>query len=151
MKINQKGFTLAELLIVIAIIGLIAAIAIPNLLDAFDRSKQRANVADLHNWGLALSAYNVDRAGFPANTPGGLATPGLISLLVPYTINSLPLTDHWKHAWHYGTVDQLSGYTIASYGKNDVLDFGCTPQNWFTQNYQCDTVLVDGIFVSSPS
>ena len=55
---NQKGFTLVELLVVVAIIGILVAIAVPNLLDAIDRSKQRATVAEMRLWAISLQEYS---------------------------------------------------------------------------------------------
>lgn len=47
MKKNNKGFTLAELLIVVAIIGVLIAIAMPTFTGQLDRAKKRADLANL--------------------------------------------------------------------------------------------------------
>jgi prepilin-type N-terminal cleavage/methylation domain-containing protein len=47
---NKKGFTLVEIMVVVAIIGLLASIGIPSILDAYERAQQsakRRNVADV--------------------------------------------------------------------------------------------------------
>ncbi|GAI61786.1 unnamed protein product [marine sediment metagenome] len=61
-KKNEKGFTLIELMIVIAIIGILAAIAIPQFSAYRMRSYNAAANADLRNAATAQEAYYVDNA-----------------------------------------------------------------------------------------
>ena len=55
-KKNQKGYTLIEILVVIAILGVIAAVAIPNIVRFMDSGETEAKAAELHNVQVAASA-----------------------------------------------------------------------------------------------
>ncbi len=63
-KHSDKGFTLIELMIVIAIIGILAAIAIPQFSAYRQRSYNSAAQADLRNAATAQEAYYVDFSGY---------------------------------------------------------------------------------------
>src|SRR4051812_29977713 len=99
---TSKGFTLVELLIVVAIIGIIAAIAVPNLLLAIQRSKQRRTMADMRSITIAWEARNSDVGRY--NAAGGIdgidvtiSIDDLNEGLQPTYIARLPVQDAWGH------------------------------------------------------
>lgn len=82
------AFTLIELLIVVAIIAILAAIAVPNFLEAQTRSKVSRVKADMRSLGTAIQTYYVDHNSYPPNNALNPADPlGLLfntrAMLVP--------------------------------------------------------------------
>ncbi len=67
---KSRAFTLIELLIVVAIIAILAAIAVPNFLEAQTRSKMSRALADLNSYQTAIEAYSVDHNVYPRMTWG---------------------------------------------------------------------------------
>jgi len=65
MKRKKKAFTLIELLIVVAIIGILAAIAVPNFLNAQVRAKIARCKSDLRSIGMAQEQYYLDKNAYP--------------------------------------------------------------------------------------
>lgn len=78
------AFTLIELLIVVAIIGILAAIAVPNFMNAQIRAKIARVESDQRSIGTALGMYYVDHGAFPDfNTFPLFATRGVPELTTP--------------------------------------------------------------------
>jgi len=75
MKKIQQGFTLIELMIVVAIIGILAAVAIPAYSDYTIRAKVTEGVGMAAAAKTAVSEYRLSKAGFPStNASAGIST-----------------------------------------------------------------------------
>jgi prepilin-type N-terminal cleavage/methylation domain-containing protein len=89
----KKGFTLIELMIVVAIIGILAAIAIPKFADLINKSKEGATKGSLSSVRSAIQVYYGDNEGwFPVDTLACLTTAAKYLSEVPKA--KLPNTGH---------------------------------------------------------
>src|ERR1044072_8221580 len=79
--------------VVLAILGILSAIAIPNLLTAMQRSKQKRTMADMRSVATAVEAYSTDNNGYPPATSIDTLRP----LIAPKYISSMPAIDGWGH------------------------------------------------------
>ena len=92
-KNNRKGFTLAELLIVVAIIGVLVAISIPIFTAQLDKARDATSIANLRSaYAEYMADYitdTVNEAGYPAKiatTDGNLFNSGITADDLPFTV-----------------------------------------------------------------
>jgi type II secretory pathway pseudopilin PulG len=136
-------------LVVIAIIGILAAIAIPNLLTAMQRAKQKRTMADMRTVATALEAYGVDheREEYPAGT----TVEELRRHLQPTYVITLPALDGWATPMRYLSLPDRN-YVIVSAGKDKTFESQPTDYTpGTTENFDCDIVFSSGQFVQYPN
>jgi type II secretory pathway pseudopilin PulG len=139
----------------IALIGIIAAIAIPNLLSAIQRSKQKRTMADMRSIAVACEAYGTDNKAYPNVS----SFEELIPKLEPKYLKTVPRLDAWQNGFKYrawnNEEDESEGpgpyhYIIISHGKDGRQDSEDYTKETVTSNFNNDIVFSDGIFLVYP-
>lgn len=164
---SRGGFTLLELLIVVAIVGIIAALLVPNLLEALNKSKQKRTMTDIRLTGTAWFSWVTDQvsagaAGQSVNVLdwGALFTnqtfEDLDEVLVPSYAAFIPEKDAWGHEYQYGATPDY----------NDTIPIGVrspgaeglyhatneyTPGAFLATDFVQDIVWAGGYFVRWPA
>ena len=121
----QAGFTLIELMVVLVIIGVLAALIVPHVLDRADDARATAAKTDVNNLVQALKLYRLDNQRYPT------AEQGLQALIAKPT--TAPVPGNWKPYLEklpndpWGRPYQYLSPGIK--GEIDVMSFGADGQS----------------------
>ena len=121
---RTAGFTLIELMVVLVIIGVLAALIVPNVLDRTDDARATAARTDVHNIMQALKLYKLDNQRFPSAEQGLqalIARPSAAPAPMnwkPY-LEKLP-SDPWGHPYQYLNPGVKGEVDVMSFGADGI-------------------------------
>ena len=115
-KRRQRGFTIIELLIVMAILGMLAVMVAPNLFNQADSARRDAVLSQISSLGSALDAYRLDMGQYPDTLDGLMRNnSGRASWNGPYLRGEVP-KDPWGNDYVYSTDGRT--FSLKSYGAD---------------------------------
>jgi len=123
MREKQRGFTLIEILVVIIIIGMLAALVGPKLFGKVGMAKSKAAKAQIELFGTALDAFRLDAGRYPTTDEGLKALreqpAGVNNWQGPYLPKEIP-ADPWGRPYVYKSPGDHGEYDLLSYGLDGV-------------------------------
>ncbi len=124
----EAGFTLLEILVVIAILGLLIGLVAPAVLRQLGGARQNIARQSIERLGTVLDLYKLDVGSYPSTDQGiqALVTrpAGVTSWAGPYLQGGNAPVDAWGHAYSYRNPSQRSGhdYDLCSAGPDGTAD-----------------------------
>jgi prepilin-type N-terminal cleavage/methylation domain-containing protein len=123
MRKDRQGFTLVEIMIVVAVIGLIAAMAIPSMVKARTRAHVTRIANDLRIFSAAFERYCMDNGRYPADTHNTLPA-GMEDYIKPKQWELLPLGGHYNWegpTWGEGGTYPYAGIALFETEASDTV------------------------------
>ncbi|HEV8200857.1 MAG TPA: prepilin-type N-terminal cleavage/methylation domain-containing protein [Candidatus Polarisedimenticolia bacterium] len=143
---HDAGFSLIELLVVLAFIGVIAGIASSYCFYAFDASRLGRTVANLRGVADGLTKYQTDNSVLP---PGGLQPVSAIASAIRQSAGAVAQTDGWNNPIYYEpytTAQGMNTFRLWSYGSDGAAD-GVLTGAWV--DFTTDIVIEGGSFIQT--
>ncbi len=121
MKKTQQGFSLIELLIVMVILGLLAALVGPKMFGKVGTSKQKTAKTQISLFESALDTYRLDTGKYPSTEQGMQALrvkpQGITKWEGPYLPKDIP-PDPWGNPYQYKSPGDHGPFDIISFGSD---------------------------------
>ena len=114
-KRNEEGLTLIELMVVVVILGIISAVAIPAISSAINSAKVSTTESDLATLQQALQRYYIDNNQYPTT----LSSLTAASVGGPYMDVTFPEKDAWSNPIYYAQVSGTGYYLISGGSTSD--------------------------------
>ena len=109
---GTEGFTLIELMVVMVIIGLLAATVVPKFFGQVDKAMQQDAQAQIELLGQALDLYRLETHKYPASDVG-------LNAIKPYLKKNIP-KDPWGNEYFYESPGKEGrGYDLYSFGADN--------------------------------
>ncbi|MGJ4886754.1 type II secretion system major pseudopilin GspG [Bradyrhizobium sp. HKCCYLRH3099] len=119
---DESGFTLVEMLVVIAIIGMIMGLIGPRVLSSLNESRVKTARIQIQSFSSALDLFYLDTGRYPTTSEGLTALVRPASTIAgwagPYLKGGSVPSDPWSHAYVYRSPGQHVPYEILSYGSD---------------------------------
>ena len=122
---HSQGFTLVELLVVLAILGMILGLVGPRVMKHLGGAKSNTAKLQIEDFGGALDLFYLENDRYPLGQEGLEALvqkpAGLDNWNGPYLKKKKLPTDPWRNEYHYESPGQNGSYDLYSYGKDNAL------------------------------
>lgn len=119
----KRGFTLIELLVVLVILGLLAGVAGPRIINYLGKARSDTAKLQIEEFGGSLDLFKLETGRYPTSQEGLQALvqqpPGLAGWNGPYLKKKTLPKDPWNNDYRYASPGQHGPYDISSLGADN--------------------------------